>query len=272
MYNALTPLSGNVTSADLQADFKPEPIGSPSPGPLTIETVSHPGVTITRDAFDVPHVTGVTHDDVIWGAGWVVAEDRGLLLQEARYDGRVAAIDAPGVSAIDLIGTLQTFKPSAQTEAELAKQTNVLLAAGPSGRSVLHDMDVYVQGINAYFRAHGSTTPPFTRNDIYAFNAVKDQFLGEGGGHQAVDGEFLSALEQRLGAKRGAEVWNDLREANDPEAPASVPGHVELQPPPKSTTGNVMLDPGSLSSSASQALLVQREFARDASNAPLRSP
>ena len=49
-------------------------------------------------------------------------------------------------------------------------------------------------------------------------------------------------------------MWNDLREANDPEAPASVPGHVQFQPPPRSTSGNVILDPNSLSSAARAAV------------------
>ena len=30
----------------------------------------------------------MTRDDVTWGAGWVEAEDRSLLLSEARYDAR----------------------------------------------------------------------------------------------------------------------------------------------------------------------------------------
>jgi len=267
MYDALTPLFDHVSAADLQLFFKPETLGTATPGPTTVETVPHPGVTILRDAFDVPHVFGVTRDDVTWGAGWVLAEDRGLLLDEARYVSLVAAIDAPGLSAINLISTVQSFKPSAQTEREVAKQTGVLLAAGAKGRAVLHDIDVYLQGINAYFKSQGSTNPPFTRTDIYGFNALKDQFVGEGGGDQAVRSEFLSGLEQRLGAQRGLAVFNDLRESNDPEAPVSVPGHVELQPPPTSTTGNVILDNNSMSQAAAQATAVTREFRAHASNA-----
>jgi acyl-homoserine lactone acylase PvdQ len=271
MYNALTPLFGNVTQSDLLADFKPDKLGSAAVGPLNPETVPHAGLTITRDPYDVPQIRGKTRDDVTWGAGWVEAEDRGLLLQEARYDALVAAIDAPGLDALNLISNLETFKPSAQTEREVAKQTGALLAAGANGRGVLHDLKVYLQGINAYFRIHDPKTAPFTLIDIYAFNALKDQFVGEGGGDEAVRSEFLSAARQRLGVRRGTAVWNDLREANDPEAPNSVPGQVELQPPPTSTTGNVLLDPNSLSASATKAFDVQREFRGHASNALLVS-
>jgi acyl-homoserine lactone acylase PvdQ len=245
MYNALTPLSGHVTNADLVADFKPEPLLPPSAKGLRNEPVPHVGVTVRRDSFDVPHIYGKTHDDVTWGAGWVTAEDRGLLLQQARYDSRVAAIDAPGLSAFNLITSLRNFKPSQQTEHEIAKQTHVLEQAGPKGRLVLHDIDVYVRGINAYLRATHQNVPPFTRTDIYAFNALKDQFVGEGGGDEARRAQFLASLQRRLGFRRGLAVYHDLREANDPESPASVPGHVNLLPPPRSTTGNVIPDAGS---------------------------
>jgi acyl-homoserine lactone acylase PvdQ len=81
----------------------------------------------------------------------------------------------------------------------------------------------------------------------------------------------LASLQRRLGRVRGMAVWNDLREAYDPEAPASVPGQVHLQPRSKSMTGNVILDAGSLSPAATQALAVERQFRGHASNALLVS-
>jgi acyl-homoserine lactone acylase PvdQ len=273
MYNALTPLFNHVTTADVFDDFKPEPVGSAVKETLTQDPdpPTRAGVTILRDPYDVPHVYGVTRDDVTWGSGWVEAEDRNLLLGQARYDSELAAVDAPGVSAIGLIGSLQNFKPTAQLQNTIAKQTNTLMAAGAQGRAVLHDIDVYLQGINAWYAKYSPTTPVFTRTDIYALNALKDQFVGEGGGQQATNGEFLAGLQQHLGSKKGMEVWNDLREAYDPEAPVSVPGHVQFQPKPTSLSGNVMLAPDSLSSSATGALDVQRDFKGHASNALLVS-
>ena len=158
MYNALTPLGGHVTAGDLFSDFKSEVFGLGTDGPGTIEPVPYPGVTIIRDRFDVPHVSATTHDGGVWASGWIAAEDRGLLLQQARYDSLVAAIDAPGLSAIGLVESLKNFVPSAQTEnVVVARQTQVLLKAGPEGRAVLHDIDVYVTGLNAYLRATNST-------------------------------------------------------------------------------------------------------------------
>jgi acyl-homoserine lactone acylase PvdQ len=273
MYNALTPLFNNVTDTDLTNDFKAEPLNvADAPGPTTQESVPHAGVTVYRDAYNVPYIYGTTYDDLTWAAGWIEAEDQGLLLQQARYVGRLAAIDAPGYNTVNLIASLASFKPSAQTEHAVGEQTNALLAQGAKGRAVLHDLRLYIQGINAYIAAHNDTlgifgnVAPFTLTDIYAFNAIKDQFVGEGGGNQAANSEFLAAVEQRLGKERGFAVWNDLREAYDPAAPASVPGHVELQPRPKSMAGNVLLDPGSLSASVRTALASTSRYSPHASN------
>src|SRR2546423_11128009 len=178
MYDGLPPLFRGVSSADVTRFFKPEPVGTTgAAGPLTSESVPRAGVTIHRDAYFVPYIQGVSRDDVTWGAGWVVAEDRGLLLSEAHNLSRIAAIDPPGLDALGLIASLASFTPSAQTEREVGRQTQVLLARGAKGRAVLHDIDTYLTGINAYQTAHGGS--PYTRNDVYALNGLKDQFVGE---------------------------------------------------------------------------------------------
>ncbi|MBV8951971.1 MAG: penicillin acylase family protein, partial [Actinobacteria bacterium] len=245
LYDGLTPLSGDVTANDLPRYFKSEQLGIGSDGPARAEAVTPPGVRILRDRFDVPHIYADSRDALTLAAGWVMAEDRGLLLEQARYDSRVAAIDAPGLQALSLITSLKQFTPSAQTEAELSKQTDVLLAAGAKGRAVLHDIDRFVAGINAYYAQTHNAAKPWTRNDIYALDALKGQFVGQGGGDEARRSMFLDGLQQQLGSQKGLAVFNDLREANDPETPVSLPGSTRFQPPPRSMAGNVVLDSGS---------------------------
>ncbi len=80
MYDGLTPLFDNVKDKDLTKYFKSEKFGIDTSGPGTAETVPYPGVTITRDKYDVPHVNATTHDGGVWAAGWIAVEDRGLLL------------------------------------------------------------------------------------------------------------------------------------------------------------------------------------------------
>jgi acyl-homoserine lactone acylase PvdQ len=251
LYDGLTPLFDNVSDADLNTYFKSERFGIDTDGPTTTESVPRPGVTIVRDKYNVPHVTGQTHDDGIWAAGWIAAEDRGLLMQIARYDARVAAIDAPGLSGIGLVTGLKNFVPSQQTEDELSKQTDVLMAAGPEGQAVLHDIDTFLQGINAYNAINAPNVTPWTRNDIYALNALKDQFLGEGGGDEARRSQFLGGLIKRLGKKQGMEVFNDLRQFKNPEVPTSVDGKFPYGQIPDKAPGSVVLDPGSFQATPS---------------------
>src|SRR5690349_3005399 len=103
MYDALTPKFDDVTSADLHRDFKSERFGTSGQCPCRVERVPRDGVRVLRDRFDVPHITAKTVDAMTFTAGWIAAEDRGLLLEQARFDSRVAAIDAPNLSAIALI-------------------------------------------------------------------------------------------------------------------------------------------------------------------------
>jgi len=173
LYDGLTPLFDNVTPADLITYFKSEALGPGTDGPLIEDDVPFAGVRILRDKFNVPHVYSETYEGGVLAAGWIAAKDRGLLLQQARYNGRAAIIDAPGLSAIELIAGLQDFRPSAQTEAVTAKQTQALKDAGKEGKAVLRDIDTFVKGINAYLEESGSTNAPWTRNDVYAVNAVK---------------------------------------------------------------------------------------------------
>ena len=245
MYDALTPLFDNVTNADLKRTFKSERLGTKGQCSCTTEKVPRKGVKVVRDRFGVPHITGRTVDDVTWATGWVIAGDRGLLLEQARYNSRVAAIDAPGLSAIGLVSSLRSFVPSARTEREVAGQTRVLRAAGRKGRALLHDIDVYVKGINAHLRATKSSNKPWTRNDVYAVNALKGQFLGQGGGDEVRRSMFLAGLQQRLGASKGFSVFDDLRQRDPADHPTTIAGRFPYAQVPKSRAGNAVVDPGS---------------------------
>jgi acyl-homoserine lactone acylase PvdQ len=247
MYDGLTPLFDQVAGSDLNKYFKSELFGVAPDGPGTQENVPRAGVTIVRDKYNVPHVNATTYAGGVWAAGWIAAEDRGLLLQQARYNARVAAIDAPGLSALGLISGLQNFQPSAQTEAEVAKQTNVLKNAGPEGQAVLRDIDTFISGINAYNSSHGSSAAPWTRKDVYAVNALKGQFVGQGGGDEARRAQFLGGLTHRFGQAKGKSIFNDLRQFKNPESPTSIPGNFDYGqiPAEPDPVGSVILDPGS---------------------------
>jgi acyl-homoserine lactone acylase PvdQ len=246
MYDALTPKFDDVTSSDLQRDFKSEKFGARGQCPCRVERVPRSGVRVVRDRFDVPHITAKTVDGLTYTAGWITAEDRGLFLEQARFDSRLAAVDAPNLSAIELIAGLRTFVPSAQTEAEVAKQTSAIRRTGRRGRRLLHDIDVYISGINAQLRSVSSPNRAWTRVDVYALNALKNQFFGQGGGDEARRSMFLAGLQQRLGPQSGQLVFDDLRQRDPADTPASIGGTFPYAQVPGSKAGNLVVDPNSL--------------------------
>jgi acyl-homoserine lactone acylase PvdQ len=245
MYDALTPLFDDVTPRDLTRYFKSEKLGTKHQGHMRRERVPRKGVRILRDRFNVPHIFGKTNDDVTWGAGWALAHDRELLLEQARFNARVAVLDVPRLSALGLIVGLKSFQPSAQAERELRKEIAKLRAYGKAGRRLLHDMGVYVKGINAYYRANERTHKPWTRLDVIALNAIKSELFGEGGGKEVQAAQMLDGLQDSLGADRGFSVWNDLRQRQDPETPVTIRGRFPYAPLPANRRGNVVVDNGS---------------------------
>jgi hypothetical protein len=237
MYNRLTPLFRDVTDAQLQpstdgsgyykssafldqndASFVSSEVvtgSSPSAGPVT--------ATIKRDNYGVPHIYSDTDAGVVFGAGYVVAEDRSLLIDQARFNGVAGLIDMPGVPAIQLVLGLYSYKPSKQVVDEVtAQQTRSILAQGADGKRLLDDIDTYVAGINTWYSEHEPSAPPVTRTDIYALNAVKAQFLGQGGGDEIPNASMLDGLRHKLGSERGTQAYEDLRGRNDPETPTTT--------------------------------------------------
>ena len=114
LYNALTPLEGNVTSADLSRDYLSEKFGVVGPV-VRREQTGRAGLQILRDRNDIPHIYGRTRDDVMFGSGWVAAEDRGLLLLEGIGPAYLATLDVPGISPFSLVTSARSFVPSAET-------------------------------------------------------------------------------------------------------------------------------------------------------------
>src|SRR4051812_38672085 len=226
MYDGLTPLFDQVTAPDLTKYFKSEALGSAgSPGPTHVESTPRKGLKIVRDAYNVPHLTGKSRDDLTWGSGWVAQEDRGLLLAQARYAARFAALDVPGIRAFDLVTGLKQVTVTKQADRIIEReQTHALKQQGKEGRAILHDVDVYVQGANARLRAEKSTQKPFKRVDIYSANALAGQIFGQGGGDEVRRSELLDALRGRLGDAKGSEVFNDLSEHQDEDTPVTIPG------------------------------------------------
>src|SRR5829696_7843624 len=170
LYSGLTPLRDNVTDADIQHFFLPEdfqPIGQTHE-----EQTGRPGLQLIYDSFGVPHIYGQTRADVAFGAGWATARDRGLLLQLGVGPARVAVADVPNLEAFSLVTSGQSFVPSAEAEALVTKQQQLLIDTyGDKGRQVIDDAQAYANGVNAYRTANNINLPPATVNDVIASSA-----------------------------------------------------------------------------------------------------
>src|SRR5262249_27145593 len=201
LYDALTPLQGNVTAADLERYFLSEKFGVNGPV-VRSEDTGRAGLKILRDSYDIPHIYGRTRDDVMFGSGWVAAEDRGLLLQFGLGPAYAAALDIPGIDAFGLITSARSFTPSAQTIRFVSDQQKVLLAKGAKGRRVLRDLQAWVDGVNAYELREvppGQRLRTGTVTDAIAGFAFIGSIFGNGGGNDGGNSDLLARPRAKLG-------------------------------------------------------------------------
>ena len=264
LYAGLTPLRDDVTMTDIEQLFLPEdfqPIA-----PAREEVTGRPGLNLIYDSYGVPHVYGQTREDMAFGAGWVTARDRALLLQVGRNPARVAVADVPNIDAFSLVTSVQSFTPSAEAEALVTEQVRLLETEyGDEGREVISDAKAYADGINAYNEANGVDQPPATVNDIIAVTAFIGSIFGAGGGGEAANSDLLAKLQVKLGDRRGHDAWEDVMLADDPEAPTTTKRRFSYGPLTGGpVTGSVVLDPDSIES------IDPRQSGADAAAAPSR--
>jgi acyl-homoserine lactone acylase PvdQ len=245
LYDGLTPLWNAVSPTNVHRFFKPETFGLQGKA-QRVEDTGRKGLKIVRDKWDVAHITGKRRADVMFGSGFVTAEDRNLLMQLVRGPSRIAALDVPGLDAFSLALSGRIFIPSQQAENFLASQYQVLENAGAKGRRIIADIDAFVAGVNAYIQKSGLQIPPWNRNDFVASAALIGGIFGVGGGDETRRAEFLDALQKRLGSVDGRKVWDDLRQVKDPSSPISVPGTFSYgEASGSAMPGNAVVDDGS---------------------------
>ncbi|OWY59310.1 hypothetical protein B7486_75270, partial [cyanobacterium TDX16] len=181
------------------------------------------GTEILYDEYGIPHITGETREDVAFGAGWVTARDRALLLDLGRGAARAAVADVPGLDAFGLVTSGQRFEPSDEVEALVDEQVDLLVEEhGEEGEEVIADAEAYADGINAYWEANDVEREPATVNDVIAVTAFIGSIFGAGGGAEADNAELLAQIQGQLGEEEGREAWEDVMLIGDPEAPTTL--------------------------------------------------
>jgi hypothetical protein len=266
LYRDLIPAAPLAAESDLVRFFKVATIDTPAT-PERVET-PRAGVTISRDGFGVPHVVGATRGDVYFGAGYATAEDRLFLADALRHIGRGRFTQFAGglACALGAFGMDNTYAHVAgYSEDELQAQIDNALARNPDlGPQVLADATEFVAGVNAYI-AEARLDPTKKPLEYTALNIPLDDWkvtdvvaatvsfitvigFGNGGGGEHQNALLLQALQSRFGARKGGLLFQDLRSAEDPEAPVTTRKrfpYLEPKPGQVKRDAIALIDPGS---------------------------
>ncbi len=244
MYGDLVYASPSLSAANIGQYFKDGSFGV-KPADVAAGSPYSPraGVTIIRDApFGVPHVYGTTRGDVMFGAGYVGAEDRLFFMDSLRNSGRGKLSEFAGGANKSMDAGVWDDAP--YTEADLQRQYDQADDLyGAEGAQLQQDVSEYVAGINAYlavlagtpalrpgeYALLGQTLEPWDETpwkvtDVIATAALIGGIFGKGGGGEVSNAEIFSAAKARFGKVKGIKVWRDFRRANDAEAPTTVEG------------------------------------------------
>ena len=255
MYDALTKKApGKLTRADLEQLFKREGF---TPEQVVRTATPRDGVTIEWDQYGVPYVTGKTYEDTEFGAGYAATLDRMFLMDVLRHAGRARLAEFAGATESNLAMDRDQLRTAYYTEDEAqAQMSRVAARYGAEGQKLLGAADAFISGINAAqdelcpgglvvapdcpaeYLALQKTPAPWTRADVVYVASLVGGIFGKGGGGEYANALWLQKLTARFGETKGRQVYNDLREKNDPDAPTTATtrtpyggGHVNADRP-----------------------------------------
>ncbi|GAC1442580.1 MAG: penicillin acylase family protein [Mycobacteriales bacterium] len=256
MYDALNKTSpGQLDEAALTKYYKDARLGVDDKDVVSVET-PRPGVTIKRDAFGVPHITGATFEDVEYGAGYANIEDRMFLTDVLRHTGAAELSSFAGLTAGNRAMDAHQLQIAAYTRPQAEAQIAAIATRyGAEGAKLVKGLDAMIAGMNAAQHtlcpvggalpvpgspgiALGPNCPieyavlqkpptDYTRADIVYIASLVGGIFGKGGGGEAANARFFQQLKAKYGDAAARKVFDDLREKNDPEAPTTSP---DVQP------------------------------------------
>jgi acyl-homoserine lactone acylase PvdQ len=263
LYANLLYASPTLTHEQIPGYFKDATFGVKEGQVASVES-PRSDVTIERDTeFGVPHIYASTRGGLMFGAGYAGAEDRLFLMDVLRHTARAELSSFAGGAAGNRAMDRTQFLIAPYTEADLESQIqNASKLYGAAGERAIEDGKEFVSGINAYVNAAklnpklmpaeyaglGKTLQEWKLTDVMAEASLIGGIFGTGGGGEVRSALMLEAFEKQLGKTAGRAAWSDFREANDPEAPATVSKSFKYETgSPFAKRGLAMPDPGSVS-------------------------
>ncbi len=288
LYTDLLYATPGISDADIGKYFPDESFGVKSDD--VARTYSpRSDVTIVRDkSFGFPHVYGATRAGTSFGIGYAIAEDRLFFMDVLRHYGNAQLASFAGGANVDT--DREQWEAAPYTPADLDRQiADLPKLYGTDGQNLVDDVQAWCDGVNAYI-AKAKLDPtlmpaeyaaigrpqgpdPWKPTDVLNAASLIGAQLGNGGGDELDQVQRLMVDMKRFGAKRGLQVWRDLRSEDDPEAPVTATrakgfpyGQI-----PKSPLGHAAIpDAGSLRFVSTVVGKPDTAASRSAATGPLR--
>jgi acyl-homoserine lactone acylase PvdQ len=228
---------GAITDAVVDKDYKkagfvPEKV-------VSTETPKD-GVTIVRDAYGVPYITGKTYNDTMFGAGFAGTQDRMFLMDALRHLGAGRGAEFVGGTPGNIAMDRAQLRSAYYTPKEAADQLEIIAQEnGAEGQRLLDGADAYIAGINAAqdqmcplglptglncpaeYVALQKKPAPWTRADLTYVASLVGGIFGKGGGQEYANSMFYGQLVKKYGTAKADKMFATLREKNDKEAPTT---------------------------------------------------
>src|SRR6185295_16547077 len=230
LYVGIMLHASSLAPADLNTYYKNTNFGSMPGGTASVET-PHAGVQIFRDgAYGMAHIYGDNRYDLMFGAGYATAEERLFLMDAIRRTAKGTLAGLLGASAAS--DDAQQLTDQDFSNQELTAQFNQLDERfGAAGQRTQADILAYIDGINARidevkthpnempaeYPALGATPKQWTVSDTAAMATLLVTQFTVSNGREEVNAELQQAFQNKFGSGWRA-PYNDLREAEDPEA------------------------------------------------------
>ena len=239
MYDRLnTQRPGTITNAVIDRDFKAAGF---VPDKVVSTDKPRPGVTIVRDSFGVPFITGTTYEDTMFGAGFAGTQDRMFLMDALRHLGAGRGAEFVGGTPGNIAMDREQVRTAYYTPQEAADQLDIIAKEnGAEGERLLRGADAYLAGINAAqdamcplglptgvdcpteYAALQKKPTKWTRADLTYIASLVGGIFGKGGGQEYANAIFYGQLVKKLGTAKADKVFASLREKNDTEAPTTT--------------------------------------------------
>jgi penicillin amidase len=245
-------------------------------------------VRIYRDEFGVPHVFAETNRGLFQGFGYAVAEDRLWQLELFRRASLGRLAEMFGATAIVTnvqLGNLRALDADKDVRTRYYTEAERQLQFSRLDAEETEIFTAYADGINRYLTEVVAPDPanklpfefsflglgmpePWTALDVVA-NAIYQSRFGVAGGMERRNQTLMANLIARHGPATAADIFDDVRWINDPDAPVSVPPEGAIGHRQHATPG-----PGQLDGASGEALPSEEEKANavlEALGVPIKS-